>query len=182
MPLYSSLYTLSKQPIHLRPFHSGAHISSVMPPQMSALQLAYYPRDRVRRSIRRRSAEMSAMRVSCPRHVRVSVPTIPASILAASNAAATKILPAEAAERVATFLAPGDVTVITGAGISVDSGIRAYRGHDGRVRAYLRRILLCLTMYAVHESELQAHILPRIGRPEPGWTSIQVLCSLPLWE
>ncbi|KAI5824480.1 DHS-like NAD/FAD-binding domain-containing protein [Schizophyllum commune Tattone D] len=45
---------------------------------------------------------------------------------------ATKILPTEAAERVATFLAPGDVTVITGAGISVDSGIRAYRGHDGR--------------------------------------------------
>ncbi|KAL1716312.1 DHS-like NAD/FAD-binding domain-containing protein [Schizophyllum commune] len=60
------------------------------------------------------------------------VPTIPASILAASSVAATKILPAEAAERVATFLAPGDVTVITGAGISVDSGIRAYRGHDGR--------------------------------------------------
>ncbi|TRM57923.1 DHS-like NAD/FAD-binding domain-containing protein, partial [Schizophyllum amplum] len=71
------------------------------------------------------------MRVSYSCHVRVSVPTIPASILAAASTA-QKILPAEAAERVATFLAPGNATVITGAGISVDSGIRAYRGHDGR--------------------------------------------------
>ncbi|KAJ6619877.1 DHS-like NAD/FAD-binding domain-containing protein [Mycena sp. CBHHK59/15] len=47
--------------------------------------------------------------------VRISVPTIPLAV-----------------ERVAEFLVPGNVAVLTGAGVSVDSGIRAYRGHDGR--------------------------------------------------
>ncbi|KAF7356497.1 NAD-dependent deacetylase [Mycena venus] len=38
----------------------------------------------------------------------------------------------EAVERVANFLLPGNVAILTGAGVSVDSGIRAYRGNDGR--------------------------------------------------
>ena len=33
--------------------------------------------------------------------------------------------------RVAEFLAPGNVATVTGAGVSVDSGIRAYRGSKG---------------------------------------------------
>ncbi|KAK0214810.1 DHS-like NAD/FAD-binding domain-containing protein [Armillaria fumosa] len=59
--------------------------------------------------------------------MRVSIPTIP---LASSPS--TPTLPAEAIQRVVEFLAPGNVTLITGAGVSVDSGIRAYRGLDGR--------------------------------------------------
>ena len=35
-------------------------------------------------------------------------------------------------DRVATFLSGGNATIVTGAGVSVDSGIRAYRGKDGR--------------------------------------------------
>jgi NAD+-dependent protein deacetylase sirtuin 4 len=64
-------------------------------------------------------------------HMRVSVPNIPQSLLSSSQ-----LLPSisvqEATERVANFLAAGNVTVLTGAGVSVDSGIRAYRGKDGR--------------------------------------------------
>ncbi|KAK0188638.1 DHS-like NAD/FAD-binding domain-containing protein [Armillaria mellea] len=59
--------------------------------------------------------------------MRVSIPTIP---LGSKSSPPT--LPAEAVQRVVEFLAPGNVTLITGAGVSVDSGIRAYRGHDGR--------------------------------------------------
>ncbi|PBK99734.1 DHS-like NAD/FAD-binding domain-containing protein [Armillaria gallica] len=59
--------------------------------------------------------------------MRVSIPTIP---LASRSSIPT--LPAEAVQRAVEFLAPGNVTLITGAGVSVDSGIRAYRGHDGR--------------------------------------------------
>ncbi|KAK7685667.1 hypothetical protein QCA50_011011 [Cerrena zonata] len=63
--------------------------------------------------------------------VRISVPTIPHSII--SSATSTKtISPAAAIERIAEFLVPGNVAVITGAGVSVDSGIRAYRGEKGR--------------------------------------------------
>ncbi|KIY51845.1 DHS-like NAD/FAD-binding domain-containing protein [Fistulina hepatica ATCC 64428] len=63
--------------------------------------------------------------------MRISVPNIPKSVLLAKSTA-VKLLPAEAIDRVATFLAPGNTAVLTGAGISVDSGIRAYRGKDGR--------------------------------------------------
>lgn len=63
--------------------------------------------------------------------MRVSIPTIPAALLRSSTSTQT-ISPAAAAERVAEFLAPGNVTVLTGAGVSVDSGIRAYRGSKGR--------------------------------------------------
>ncbi|KAF9073252.1 DHS-like NAD/FAD-binding domain-containing protein [Rhodocollybia butyracea] len=62
--------------------------------------------------------------------MRVSVPTIPALLSARSPVNQVSI--AEAVERVSAFLTPGNVTLITGAGVSVDSGIRAYRGEDGR--------------------------------------------------
>lgn len=67
---------------------------------------------------------------ACPRtpsEMRVSVPTIP-RVTARSN----PVSPAAAIERIASFLASGNVTLLTGAGVSVDSGIRAYRGKDGR--------------------------------------------------
>ncbi|THH09963.1 hypothetical protein EW145_g1662 [Phellinidium pouzarii] len=63
--------------------------------------------------------------------MRISVPTIPQSF----PASASTVPPpskASAVERIASFLAPGNVTVLSGAGVSVDSGIRAYRGKDGR--------------------------------------------------
>ncbi|KAH8115594.1 hypothetical protein DFH11DRAFT_1295238 [Phellopilus nigrolimitatus] len=48
-----------------------------------------------------------------------------------------------AVERISAFLSPGNAAVLTGAGVSVDSGIRAYRGVN-RERP-------------VHEPELQAY-------------------------
>lgn len=61
--------------------------------------------------------------------MRISVPTIP---LPSPNLAKFVVPVAECIDRVAKFLSFGNTTVLTGAGISVDSGIRAYRGHDGR--------------------------------------------------
>jgi hypothetical protein len=63
--------------------------------------------------------------------MRISVPSIPQIVLSPTSSART-ITPAVAIERVAAFLAPGNVACITGAGVSVDSGIRAYRGDNGR--------------------------------------------------
>lgn len=63
--------------------------------------------------------------------MRISVPTIPTSIISTATSSKT-ISPSAATERIAAFLAPGNVAVITGAGVSVDSGIRAYRGAKGR--------------------------------------------------
>jgi NAD-dependent SIR2 family protein deacetylase len=60
--------------------------------------------------------------------MRVSVPTI----ITGFGAPKRTISPAAAVERIADFLAPGNVTLLTGAGVSVASGIRAYRGKDGR--------------------------------------------------
>ncbi|KAJ3536958.1 hypothetical protein NM688_g6766 [Phlebia brevispora] len=62
--------------------------------------------------------------------MRISVPTIPPAII--SSATSTKTISKTAAvERIAAFLAPGNVATVTGAGVSVDSGIRAYRGSKG---------------------------------------------------
>ncbi|KAJ7255492.1 DHS-like NAD/FAD-binding domain-containing protein [Mycena haematopus] len=61
--------------------------------------------------------------------MRISVPSIP--LLSTRHPAPARSLQ-EAIERVATFLLPGNATILTGAGVSVDSGIRAYRGNDGR--------------------------------------------------
>jgi hypothetical protein len=60
--------------------------------------------------------------------MRVSVPTITVSV----SRHAPLISPQSVIDRIAAFLAPGNVAVLTGAGVSVDSGIRAYRGKDGR--------------------------------------------------
>jgi len=65
-------------------------------------------------------------------HMRLSVPGIPQAILNAgghSNAVRDVV---RARERLYNFIRHGNVTVLTGAGVSVDSGIRAYRGEDGR--------------------------------------------------
>ncbi len=64
-------------------------------------------------------------------HMRVSIPTIPQFLLERVPSR-PPISAAAAIERVADFIRPGNVTVLTGAGVSVDSGIRAYRGKDGR--------------------------------------------------
>ncbi|KAF8825658.1 hypothetical protein HHX47_DHR6000286 [Lentinula edodes] len=61
--------------------------------------------------------------------MRVSVPNLPKSLLL--NSLTKQVPVSEAVDSVTAFLAPGNVTLITGAGVSVDSGIRAYRGRDG---------------------------------------------------
>ncbi|KAK2463553.1 hypothetical protein APHAL10511_004304 [Amanita phalloides] len=58
--------------------------------------------------------------------MRVSVPSLPHAILTANSSTQ------EAIHHLSNFIRHGNLTVITGAGVSVDSGIRAYRGHDGR--------------------------------------------------
>jgi NAD-dependent deacetylase sirtuin 4 len=60
--------------------------------------------------------------------MRISIPTIP---YAAKPTIPNVTLP-EAIKRLTDFLRSGATTVLTGAGVSVDSGIKAYRGHDGR--------------------------------------------------
>ncbi|TFY81367.1 hypothetical protein EWM64_g2642 [Hericium alpestre] len=62
--------------------------------------------------------------------MRVSVPTIPQ--INSLAALLPRISHAEAVDRIATFVAPGNVALLTGAGVSVDSGVKAYRGKDGR--------------------------------------------------
>lgn len=62
--------------------------------------------------------------------MRISVPSIPTAVLSTPTAAKT-ISRSAAAARIAAFLAPGNVVTVTGAGVSVDSGIRAYRGSKG---------------------------------------------------
>ena len=64
--------------------------------------------------------------------VRISIPNIDLSNPAtALGAACTK---AAAVDKLVSFLArrQGPTALLTGAGVSVDSGIRPYRGQDGR--------------------------------------------------
>jgi NAD+-dependent protein deacetylase sirtuin 4 len=64
--------------------------------------------------------------------MKVSVPHIPKAVLEAAVVSPGTLGSLEAAIRqVADFIRPGNLTVLTGAGVSVDSGIRAYRGHNG---------------------------------------------------
>ncbi|KDR80691.1 hypothetical protein GALMADRAFT_153142 [Galerina marginata CBS 339.88] len=63
--------------------------------------------------------------------MRVSVPGLPQSILNAKPILSVKSF-REATERLTEFIGLGNVAILTGAGVSVDSGIRAYRGEDGR--------------------------------------------------
>lgn len=65
------------------------------------------------------------------RHMRISVPGVPQAILNAQPVFAVNDI-AEALDRLSSFLRAGKVAVLTGAGVSVDSGLRAYRGEDGR--------------------------------------------------
>ncbi|KAG8832199.1 hypothetical protein FS842_000116 [Serendipita sp. 407] len=44
----------------------------------------------------------------------------------------TQLKAADALQHLQDFISGGPVTVLTGAGVSVESGIRAYRGTDGR--------------------------------------------------
>lgn len=60
--------------------------------------------------------------------VRISIPSLPIMPILAS----TPVSLPEAISVLQQFLSAGPVTVLTGAGVSVDSGIRAYRGKDGR--------------------------------------------------
>ena len=77
--------------------------------------------------------------------MRVSVPTIPAALIR-SGTATQSISPAAAVDRIAAFLAPGNAAVITGAGVSVDSGIRAYRCDNGR---YLNPNYKCVSASSI---------------------------------
>ncbi|KIM90381.1 hypothetical protein PILCRDRAFT_812116 [Piloderma croceum F 1598] len=58
--------------------------------------------------------------------------TVPHPILSPFPSSTAPSSPSSAVNRIATFLRPGNVAVLTGAGVSVDSGIRAYRGKNGR--------------------------------------------------
>lgn len=64
--------------------------------------------------------------------MRLSVPNIPLEIINTVGRGVQEVSFKNAIERVVQFLNPGNTTVLTGAGVSVDSGIRAYRGKDGR--------------------------------------------------
>lgn len=63
---------------------------------------------------------------------RISIPTLPPRPPGPLSALSQLPLP-EAAAHLADFLrhGKGNTLVLTGAGVSVDSGIRAYRGKDG---------------------------------------------------
>jgi NAD-dependent deacetylase sirtuin 4 len=80
-------------------------------------------------TIDRRLISTSTFSSSAKGSMRVSVPTIPHIV----NPQRPRITSAEAIKQITSFLEPTrNVTVLTGAGVSVDSGIRAYRGKDGR--------------------------------------------------
>jgi NAD-dependent deacetylase sirtuin 4 len=63
--------------------------------------------------------------------MRISVPGLPLPILSATSTT-PPLSPQEAVYRLSEFIKRGNLVAITGAGVSVDSGIRAYRGQDGR--------------------------------------------------
>lgn len=81
-------------------------------------------------------------------HMRVSVPTIPDAVLRAATQKPS-ISPAVAVDRIARFFEPGNVAVLTGAGVSVDSGIRAYRGEKG---SYLNPNYKCVISRAARST------------------------------
>ena len=64
--------------------------------------------------------------------VRISIPTLPPAPRLPPTAL-TRLSPTLAAAHLAEFLdgGKGKTVVITGAGVSVDSGIRSYRGKEG---------------------------------------------------
>ncbi|KDQ19692.1 hypothetical protein BOTBODRAFT_28251 [Botryobasidium botryosum FD-172 SS1] len=62
--------------------------------------------------------------------MKVRIPVAP--LRAPSRPSSLPPTKAFAIERIASLLRDGNVLALTGAGVSVDSGIRAYRGNDGR--------------------------------------------------
>ncbi len=87
-------------------------------------------------------------------YMRLSVPNIPPSIL--SNAAlrnVPSVLPSEAVQRIASFLSSGTTALLTGAGVSVDSGVKAYRGKDGR---YMNPDYKCAPLQSRFERHLRS--------------------------
>lgn len=74
---------------------------------------------------------MTRTQLDCQCHMRISVPGLPHAILS-TKSTVPPVSPQEAIYRLSEFIKRGNVLVITGAGVSVDSGIRAYRGQDGR--------------------------------------------------
>jgi hypothetical protein len=74
----------------------------------------------------------------------ISIPTLKAPAVKFVNPNANITL-AEASAKLATFLQKGKgrTCMVTGAGVSVDSGIRAYRGKEGSVLS-LSSCKLCL--------------------------------------
>ncbi|ETW78651.1 hypothetical protein HETIRDRAFT_323334 [Heterobasidion irregulare TC 32-1] len=84
--------------------------------------------------------------------MRVSVPTIPLSVL--SSSPPPRLPPAEAIGRIADFLGRGNVAVLTGAGVSVDSGVKAYRGKDGR---YMNPNYKCVIYHQLVEDGPKGH-------------------------
>ena len=65
--------------------------------------------------------------------VRISIPTIKAHPEGFLPSALTQLPVKEAAQHLSEFLkaGKGETLVLTGAGVSVDSGIMAYRGKEG---------------------------------------------------
>lgn len=65
--------------------------------------------------------------------VRISIPTIKPHAHPIPPSALTLLPTKEAAQYLSEFLTggKGETLVLTGAGVSVDSGIRAYRGKEG---------------------------------------------------
>lgn len=62
--------------------------------------------------------------------VKISIPTLPTNV---PLSLVTSITSLESAVPILeSFLSAGRTTVLTGAGVSVASGIRAYRGPTGR--------------------------------------------------
>jgi NAD+-dependent protein deacetylase sirtuin 4 len=79
--------------------------------------------------------------------MRLSVPNIPTSILSKSALRKTQSVSSpEAVQRIVSFLSLGHAAVLTGAGVSVDSGVKAYRGKDGR---YMNPDYKCASRLAV---------------------------------
>lgn len=99
-------------------------------------------------------------------HVRVMLVRVPSLPSLVNRHPRPTLTHAEIIDRVSNFISAGNVTVLTGAGVSVDSGIKAYRGHDGRYLNpnfkldFLLEFVLCT-------SHFQAFILSRVGCQHP---------------
>ena len=108
------------------------HIESVLASAVQCQSCAFLPTNRLTGPAYRSSNSHTLPR-GFGGYMRLSVPNIPPSILA--NAAlrnVPSVVPAEAVQRIASFLSSGTAAILTGAGVSVDSGVKAYRGKDGR--------------------------------------------------